>query len=451
MQAINLRRNPILNFLLVNRWPQLAIRIITLAGFGIVILGGLVGTPVGSQNISIVLLWIAWWGLLILFAVPILGRGWCNICPIPLVGEWLQQGTVLGPVKILRGISLHRPWPKRWRNIWIQNAFFLGLAVFSTVILTNPVVTSLAVLALLLIATGMSLIFQKRAFCRYVCPVSGFIGLYSQAAPVEVRVIDTQICRDHPEKTCLTGDENGYGCPWGLYPAAITKNVNCGVCMECLRSCPYENMAVNIRPFGKGLFNPRERKLDEAFKSFIMLGGALVYSVVMLGPWGELKLAAYLIGSPAWLVFAAALIFSVVVLLPGSLYLGIRFSGQRLTAFQLRREFINQSYALVPLGLAAWIAFSLSFIFTNISYVVSGIGDPFGWGWNLFGIADHAWRPYLSTVTPYLQTVVLLAGLGYTIYTSVKIARETSHDQSSLPLIGLSTALAMGHLWVLIG
>ena len=451
MGSFNLRRIGVINKLLVSRWPQLVIRIITLAGFLLVILGGLIGTPVGSQNISIVLVWIGWWGVLILFAVPILGRGWCNICPIPMVGEWFQQGTVLGPAPGRAGIGLNKAWPKKWRNIWVQNAFFLGLAIFSTVILTNPLVTSLAVLALLLISIGVSLVFERRAFCRYICPVSGFIGLYSQVAPVEVRVVDPQICRDHTEKTCYTGNQNGYGCPWGLYPAAVTKNVNCGTCMECLRSCPYENMAVNLRPIGKDLFNRRERKLDEAFKAFIMLGGAMIYSFVMLGPWGGIKMAAYSIGSPAWLLYALILAALVLVVLPGLIYLGLRLANPGMAASQLKREFIHQSYALVPAGLAAWIAFSLSFIFTNFSYVFSGLSDPFGWGWNLLGTAGMVWTPYFSNAIPFLQVLVLLVGLGTTVYASNKIALEGLQSRSSLPLIGLSTALTVGQLWILIG
>lgn len=451
MSETNLLGIPILRKLLVSRWPQLLLRIITLSGFLLVILGGFVGTPVGSRNISIVLIWIAWWGLLILFAVPILGRGWCNICPIPLVGEWFQQGTILGPEPKVEGYGLNKTWPKKLRNIWIQNGFFLGLAIFSTLILTNPLVTSIAILALLIISIVLSLVFERRAFCRYICPVSGFIGLYSQVAPVEVRVVNPQICRDHSEKTCYTGNQNGYGCPWGLYPAAITKNVNCGICMECLRACPYDNMAVNLRPVGRDLFNPRERKLDEAFKAFIMLGSAVVYSFVMLGPWGDIKMAAYSIGSLEWFGYAGALLMLVMVLLPGLVYLGIKFTIPTLTKPKLKREFINQSYALIPIGLSAWVAFSLSFIFTNFSYVFAVISDPFGWGWNLFGTADIPWAPYLSTPMPLLQVLVLAAGLAFTILSSKKIAKETNNPKSSLPLIGLSTILMVGQLWILAG
>lgn len=451
MNDQNILRFPFIRKLLTNRWPQLLVRLITLVGFLLAILGGFIGTPVGSRNISIVLIWIAWWGVLILFAVPVLGRGWCNICPIPLVGDWIQQGTILEPNPNKKGFGQNKRWPKKLRNIWIQNGFFLALAIFSTVILTNPLVTSIAILSLLLISIALSIVFEKRAFCRYVCPVSGFIGLYSQVAPVEVRAIDSDICRSHTEKTCYTGNENGYGCPWGVFPAAISKNTNCGTCMECLRSCPHDNMAVNIRPIGKDLFNSKERRVDEAFKSFIMLGSAIVYSFVMLGPWGSVKEAAYAIGKPEWVLFAIILLSLVLVIMPGIIYLGLKLLNHTDSKKDLKREFVNQSYSLIPLGLASWIAFSLSFIFTNFSYVITTISDPFGWGWDLFATATIGWTPYLSAVIPILQVIALMAGLLFTILAAQKITKETQNNLSSLPIVGLSTALTIGQLWILIG
>jgi hypothetical protein len=73
--------------------------------------------------------------------------------------------------------------------------------------------------------------------------------------------------------------------------------------------------------------------------------------------------------------------------------------------------FADYATVLVPLGLAIWIAFTLSFTLTNLSYAWSALSDPFGWGWNLFGTANMAWTPYLSGVIPYLQVPVLLVGL----------------------------------------
>lgn len=43
------------------------------------ILSGLIGASAGNHNFSIVFIWIAWWAILILVAVPFFGRGWCGV------------------------------------------------------------------------------------------------------------------------------------------------------------------------------------------------------------------------------------------------------------------------------------------------------------------------------------------------------------------------------------
>ena len=94
--------------------------------------------------------------------------------------------------------------------------------------------------------------------------MGGFIGLYSQASPLELRVRDTAVCASHTEKTCYTGNADGYGCPWGVFPGGLVKNTNCGLCLECLRTCPRDNIAIQIRPIGADLNVARGRKMDEA-------------------------------------------------------------------------------------------------------------------------------------------------------------------------------------------
>ena len=445
---------PLVKPLLRNRWPQFVVRLIALAGFVFAIVAGLSGTPVGSRNFGIVFVWIGWWALLMLIAVPLFGRGWCSICPIPLPGEWLQNGAVLGPRG--RGFTLGKRWPRRLRSIWIQNIAFTLVALFSLVILTQPGVTALILAAFLVIAVVTSLIFERRAFCRYLCPVSGFIGLYSQLAPIEVRAKDPALCASHTEKTCYTGNADGYGCPWQAFPGGLAKNTYCGTCVECLRTCPHDNIAINLRPFGADLLEPVGRKLDEAYKAFIMLGSAMAYSMVMLSTWGDLKSAAYDIGSVAWIGYAAAFLGFVLILLPGSFYLAVllgkRLSGSRTNA---KRAFTSLAYALVPLGLAAWIAFSLSFVLANISYLWPTLSDPLGRGWNLFGTVSVAWTPYLTQIVPGLQTLVLLGGLAWASFTARRIAGEQLPRRpalmQSLPVMGFCLAVTVGLLGVLIG
>ena len=420
---MNLLRIPLIKSLLKNRWPQFVIMAIALAGFLLAILAGFFGTPVGSRNFGIVFVWIAWWAILMLVAVPFLGRGWCSICPIPAPGEWLQRGSMLGPQGQEKGLG--RRWPKRFRNIWLQNGSFLLVALFSTVILTQPRVTAIVLAAFLFVAIGTSLIFERRAFCRYLCPVGGFIGLYSQLAPVELRVLDTAVCASHTEKTCYTGSEDGYGCPWDVFPPGMVKNTYCGTCMECLRTCPHDNIAINIRSMGADLTETRNRKLDEAYKAFIMLGAAAIYSAVLLGPWGPLKLAAYSVGTLPWLGYVISFLVLILVAIPGIFWLAV-WSGKRISEAteSMKRLFISQAYALVPLGLTAWIAFSLSFVFANFSYVLVALSDPFGWGWNLLGTAGVAWTPWLTNLTPFLQVGVLIGGFIWASTTSRKVATE---------------------------
>jgi len=430
---MNIVRYPLIKAALKNRWPQFTIMLVALTGFLLAILSGLFGTPVGSRNFGIVFVWIAWWAILMLVAVPFLGRGWCSICPIPVPGEWLQRGAMLGPHGKSKGLGKH--WPNRLRNIWLQNGSFLLVALFSTVILTQPKVTAIILAAFLFVAVGASLVFERRAFCRYLCPVGGFIGLYSQLAPVEVRVLDTGVCKTHTEKTCYTGSTDGYGCPWDVFPPGMVKNTYCGTCMECLRTCPHDNIAINVRSFGTDLLVDRNRKLDEAYKAFIMLGAAAVYSTVLLGPWGVLKLAAYSVGTLPWLAYATSFLTLILLVIPGIFWQTVWFGKKLSGSVQpIKKLFIAQSYTLVPLGLAAWIAFSLSFVFANFSYVLVALSDPFGWGWNLLGTAGISWTPWLTGITPFLQMGVLLGGFIWAATTSRKIAAEKMDNSQAVKL-----------------
>jgi hypothetical protein len=322
------------------------------------------------------------------------------------------------------------------RNIWLQNGAFVLAALFSALVLTQPRATAVVLTAFLFLAVGVSMVFERRAFCRYLCPVGGFIGLYAQLAPLEVRVKDTAVCAAHTEKTCYTGSvsgpASGYGCPWGVFPGGLVKNTYCGACMECLRTCPHDNIAIQLRPFGADLAQARDRKLDEAYKAFIMLGSAMVYGLVLLGPWGQLKLAAYSVGSLPWLGYALAFIFFVLVALPGIFWLCVRL-GRWLASSETpeRRAFVTLAYALMPLGMAAWIAFSLAFVFTNLSYVWAVLSDPFGWGWDLFGTASVAWTPYLAMVVPALQALVLLGGLAWSSLAARRLAEEAAPGRSA--------------------
>jgi hypothetical protein len=447
-------RSPMIRATLRNRWPQLLVQIVALAGFLFTILAGLLGTPVGGANFAIIFVWIAWWTALKLFFIPLGGRSWCGVCPLPMPGEWLQRGALLGPRG--KGFGLGRRWPARLRGSWLQAGAFVAIGLFSAVTLTRPSVTAWVLLAIIGLATVTGLVFERRAFCRYLCPIGGITGLYANLAPVEVRVKDRAVCVQHSEKSCYRGSAEGYGCPWGVFPAALQENSACGLCLECLRTCPKDNIAVNVRPFGSDVGRRPSRRLDTAAFALIMLSSALVFSALFLGPWGKLKAAAFAIGQPAWWIYAIAFLVFSLAILPGLFFLAV-WSGRRLSGstLSIRKTFATQAQVLVPLGLMAWIAFTISFALIKLPNILTVLSDPLGRGWNLFGMAHLTSFPDLSGISSILEIVALLAGL----FWSVRVARRlVDVDKSAaaspwhaVPVMIFSLLFTFGMLQLLIG
>ena len=193
---------------------------------------------------------------------------------------------------------------------------------------------------------------------------------------------------------------------------AMQRNNFCGFCMECVKSCPKDNIGVFVRPFGG------EKKLkgyDEMFNVLIMLAVAIAFSVTMLGPWSFIKEAANITESrhlAAYLVYVAALWSLALVLFP-ALFAGAVGAGNRLAGrpMPFRDAALNVAYMLIPVGIFAWIAFSLPSVLINYNYLLVVLSDPFGFGWNIFGTADMPFHPFHPDWIPSIQGLLLLVGL----------------------------------------
>jgi hypothetical protein len=242
-----------------------------------------------------------------------------------------------------------------------------------------------------------------------------------------------------------------------VFPGNLERNAYCGMCTECLKACPKDNVAVNLRPFGADLLVAKERRMDEAYKALIMLACALLYSAVLLGPWGWIKDWANMETIGHWGVYAAGFLTLNLLVLPGL------FGLTAIVARQLghirapaRQVFVDYAYSLVPMGLMGWIAFSFSFVLVNGSYAVAVLSDPFGWGWDLFGTGSVSWTPILTGLVPPLQVVLLLAGLAFSIVTAYRIGRQLTRSEvlawrSTLPVAGFLTLVTFVFLRLYLG
>jgi ferredoxin len=392
-----------------------------------------------------------------LVLVPFFSRAWCMVCPFPIFGDWFQRGKLfdVNPGKP-RGLNLK--WPKALKNMWIMNILFLITTFFSGFFTVRPLATFILLGAIILLAFLLALIFEKRSFCLYVCPVSGFQGLYSQFAMSEIRHKDDKICQEHKLKTCYLGNESGYGCPWLLTPFNFKKNTYCGMCLECFKTCPYDNMAFNLRPPGADLLVDEKRGLDEAWKSFIMLGIAMVFFLSMQGPWGVLKDMVRATSLKGYLTFIAlhstfSFLFIPAIFFVFSLLSKISSGNKEVP---LKKIFINFSYTLVPIGLGVWIAFSLGIILPNGSYILHILSDPFAWGWNIFGTANFPWEPFFTGILGYLQGITLIIFYLFSLVYGFRLSKQTYPDvrqarRGWIPLLCFLTLVTLIFLWLYLG
>ena len=180
-----------------------------------------VGHP--GFNFGLVVTWVVWWGLLIgLFAI--VGRSWCFMCPFGAAVDWLQRRSLWWKTKW--GIGLNLRVPRRLRNLWSAVVLFTIFIYLDTGygISNSPQLTVILIVVMIGGAIWVDLFFERRAFCRYWCPITLFIGISSMFAPFEVRRKKEDVCRQCLNKDCINGNEHIYGCPMSLRHCNFTIN-----------------------------------------------------------------------------------------------------------------------------------------------------------------------------------------------------------------------------------
>jgi hypothetical protein len=409
--------------------------------FYLFLIAGLFGTPIGNRNIIIVFVWILWWFVLIAVMMPFGSRLWCTMCPLPFAGDWLQRKAVLkvrsgkSPGTENKFFGLQKRWPKRLSNIWLQNFGFLFLATFSALLVTRPLVSAIVFGVLIFLAAALALLYRLRTFCNYVCPISGFLSLYAMTSTVELRSADKDVCLKCTTKSCIRGSDKGWACPWNVYMGKLDRNNYCGLCFECVKSCPNDNISLYLRPFSTS--DVILRGYDEVWKASIMLMLAFSYSIVLLGPYGWLKDWANISEKRDWGgfgLFAGGQALLAMVIFPGLYYLSIRLAKwyARADGVSTKELFLKYAYMLVPMGLLAWIAFSVPLIMVNGSYIISVVSDPLGWGMNLFGTAEFPWTPLWPQWVPFIQVPILFAGFCFGLRGLHKVGSQIFSDPVQL-------------------
>ena len=423
-----LTKSGFLKGIVVSRYTQAALTLITMVMIYIVILTSVFGTKVSGRNLGVLLMWAIWLFALVAVITPFLGRFWCTICPLPFFGDLIQRKSFFNPLKgktrnynnKFSGFFLK--WPARLKNDWLRLMVFLILATFSTTLVATPFISGITVLMLMVVPTIMSGIWELRSFCRYVCPVSVFVGPFSRMSTLSLRNKSQDVCDQCKPHYCENGNISGWACPYGLNVGAIKENSDCGLCLECLRSCSYNNVSLYARPFAS---EKGARNLSEAWMSMATFTISIIYSILYLGPWPVVRDYVNILDKHNWGLFGIYSLMmwsSVLIVVPGIVYLlsilGLRFSKINVTT---RKLFLEYAGSLLPFAMMNWIAFVIPMLFVNVTFIKQSLSDPFGWGWDFFGTANTPWHQFLPEYIPWFQAVAVLTGL----YLSLRNIRKS--------------------------
>ena len=437
----------LLRRLLISRWPQLFVVLFAMGMIYLVILTSVFGTKMSGRNLGVLLMWAVWLFLLVAILTPLFGRSWCTICPLPFFGDLFQRKSAQYPVAGKTGeynnrySGLFKKWPGFLNNDWLRLIVFLILATFSTTLIAVPRVSGITVLLLMLFPLLISAIWELRAFCRYLCPVSVFITPFSRMSPVALRNRSQDVCDRCKPHYCEKGNISGWACPHGLNMGKVRENSDCSLCLECLRSCTYNNVTLYKRPFASELGT---RTLSEAWMTIAVFTVAMVYSVLYLGPWPMIRDFVNIMDKKNWALFgiyAAGLWFIVLVVVPAILYF-TAWAGSRLSGYRAKTTeiFKGNAGAVIPLGLMIWIAFVIPMFFVNITFIFQSFSDPFGWGWDFFGTANIRWKQFLPEYIPWFQSVLILTG-SYLSLRNLKRTWERAGDNVNIFLLSLPTGI----------
>jgi hypothetical protein len=286
----------------------------------------------------------------------------------------------------------------------------------------------------MVVFAGLTLfVFERKGFCRYVCPVGRVTGAYGTTGMLEIRRKDTAICHACKTKDCFHGNENGLPCPTWEFMGAMNENMSCTMCTECLKTCPHDNIGLNVRPPLMDLMGPHRKRHDEAWLLIMILVITVFHGLAMIPLWThdvvpplrEWVVGATGIDAGYMTTFTVAMtaFFAVCIGLYYLVCVAVKF-GSGNVMYRVRDYFIAFSYVLLPVALAYHLAHNSLHFFYEGSKLVRLASDPFGWGWDLFGTAGSP----LTMLVPMpvlwgAQIVLVVAGqIG-----AVWLARRTIH------------------------
>lgn len=442
-----------------------------------IVVDGLIGTQIASRNVSTVAAWVHYRGLVVL-ALLLAGNLFCAACPFVLprkLAKMLGQPT--------------RRWPQALRNKWLAIGALIGILYAYELwdLWATPWWTAWVAVAYFALAFVIEALFTRSSFCKYVCPLGTFNFLYSAMSPTQITSRNLETCRNCEGHECINGvtapspfpqmlgetqrgtdktpqtsveSQSGQtqpitlqdGCQLELFVPTIQSNMDCTFCLDCVRACPYDNVALTVRPPGEELFTQTWRnRLDLAFLPILIAYAGLINAFAMTPPVFSLEaqIAQALNTQSEAIVLGLFFVVSVIIvpllLVYAAAWLSKRFvpnptgtKGKNTNKkdTSLNKLIMRYAYSFIPMGFAIWFAHYLFHFLTGAMTIVPAFQTFFyrTLGWTIIGRPN--WRlaalfvPSVNDIQT-VQTIITYGGLVLAIAVVLSVAGKAHKNRSN--------------------
>ncbi len=430
----------------------------------IAIFDGLTGRQLAPRNMATVSVWLHYRGLVVI-ALAIVGNAFCAACPLML--------TRHVSVRLERHLPRKLRYPGFLKNKTLAALllllFFFSYEYFD--LWASPWLTAWLALGYFAAALTVDTLFPKGTFCKYLCPLGQFNFMFASASPTQITAADHDLCRSCEHKPCLHGrvsasdpaavvaadgaaagaafipltdisnaNGSGYfpGCETNLFVPTMQSNMDCTACFNCLRACPYDNVALTVRPpTWEWTHQPwtTKSKRQGGKLALMVMGIALTF-------WGLMNAIAMItpfFSFAQWL--ANTFNTQNEALLLGTLFAIITVFGLTVTAFAAYRADVlglgkdhkdgnatvtgavmRWGYVVIALGFGFWMAHYMFHFLTGALSIVPVFehffwyrGAPLDPNWRLARMVPNAW------LFPITASITSIYGL-LAMWVSVKIA-----------------------------
>jgi hypothetical protein len=332
-------------------------------------------------------------------------------------------------------------------------------------VVRSPQITAWIIIGFAALAVGIGFLYQRRSFCRYLCPIGGMIGVYSMLAPLELRAKSRAVCRADASKACYRGSHTASGCPMFEFPLAMDRNTYCNLCFKCVQACPQGNLALRLRSFGQDLWATSKRSLDESYFAIALVGITSLVTAQMLSAWHPLIfwLAAWLGPLRSWmkpityltLTESAVFLVGSLLLFPLLLWVAARVAD-RGGRMGVKKVFILFGYMFVPIGLAMHLSHNLSHLLLEGPGIVPAL-QRFLNTFTPWSLGEPVWRtpPILdAAVIHWLQMALLLILFAFSMKVGQQLVRKLYGDEPGanhtlVPMVVLALLFTILNVYLL--